>query len=194
VAPKSKRQNVPCIDRLAAIDLRFQQDRDGHNYCSCHGSGDEAFHGCKGGRCNRDCTCCGSSPGPSTFVQLLTASQFVRVHQQLLNVIIGKNGILAKFFFTRPIALVLREIEGVVDVGVISTLVYIIFANNSLYPFRRSPLRLSILFPAAQRIVKHRKLRLMEHSKKPSRHSLEAGRNAEIAGEHGRKRRPQKEA
>ncbi|OAA35034.1 hypothetical protein NOR_08126 [Metarhizium rileyi] len=40
---------------------------------------------------------------------------FVRVHQILLNVVIGKHGLLSLTPFTRPIAVVLRTLEGVVD-------------------------------------------------------------------------------
>ncbi|KAI0458511.1 UVI-1 [Xylaria acuta] len=41
---------------------------------------------------------------------------FVRVHQELLNILIGKAGILTKVpFVGQPIATVLRSVEGVVD-------------------------------------------------------------------------------
>ncbi len=41
--------------------------------------------------------------------------QFVRVHQVLLNTVIGKHGILARTPFTAPIAAVLRTVEAGVD-------------------------------------------------------------------------------
>ncbi|KAI0005668.1 hypothetical protein F4779DRAFT_620962 [Xylariaceae sp. FL0662B] len=41
--------------------------------------------------------------------------QFVAVHQQLLNTVIGKKSILASVSFTAPIAAVLRSIEQGVD-------------------------------------------------------------------------------
>ncbi|KAJ2994016.1 hypothetical protein NUW58_g1662 [Xylaria curta] len=41
---------------------------------------------------------------------------FVRVHQALLNILIGKAGILAKLpVIGQPVATVLRQVEGVVD-------------------------------------------------------------------------------
>ncbi|GAP89916.1 putative uvi-1 protein [Rosellinia necatrix] len=41
---------------------------------------------------------------------------FVRVHQDLLNILIGKAGILSKVpFIGPPVAAVLRQVEGVVD-------------------------------------------------------------------------------
>ncbi|KAI0648390.1 hypothetical protein C8Q79DRAFT_925306 [Trametes meyenii] len=40
---------------------------------------------------------------------------FVQVHQALLNVVIGKHSIAAQFFFTAPIAAVLRALEAIVD-------------------------------------------------------------------------------
>lgn len=42
-------------------------------------------------------------------------SQFVRVHQNLLETIIGKHGLLSSTPFTAPIAAVLRVLESVVD-------------------------------------------------------------------------------
>ena len=45
-------------------------------------------------------------------------SQFVRVHQDLLNILIGKSGILTKVpLIGPPVATVLRQVEGVVDVS-----------------------------------------------------------------------------
>lgn len=43
-------------------------------------------------------------------------SQFVVVHQNLLNVVIGKSGLLQSIFLG-PVASVLRSLEGVVDVS-----------------------------------------------------------------------------
>ncbi|KAI0912218.1 UVI-1 [Ustulina deusta] len=41
---------------------------------------------------------------------------FVRVHQQLLNILIGKSGILTSIpLVGQPVAAVLRQVEGVVD-------------------------------------------------------------------------------
>ena len=46
---------------------------------------------------------------------------FVKVHQQLLDIIIGKGGFLTQIpFVGPPIAAVLRSIEGVVDVSCLS--------------------------------------------------------------------------
>ncbi|KAM0421061.1 hypothetical protein ACHAPT_011132 [Fusarium lateritium] len=42
-------------------------------------------------------------------------TDFVKVHQQLLNTVIGKHGLLSATPFTTPIAAVLRVLEGVVD-------------------------------------------------------------------------------
>jgi hypothetical protein len=43
--------------------------------------------------------------------------QFVRVHQVLLNILIGKAGLFQTVpFIGAPVAAVLRQIEGVVDV------------------------------------------------------------------------------
>lgn len=42
-------------------------------------------------------------------------SQFVKVHQNLLETIIGKNGLLSSTPFTAPIAAILRVLENVVD-------------------------------------------------------------------------------
>lgn len=42
-------------------------------------------------------------------------SNFVKVHQNLLKIIIGQNGIRSKTPFTGPIAAVLRILEGGVD-------------------------------------------------------------------------------
>lgn len=54
-----------------------------------------------------------------TFSQIQTfangLSQFVKVHQNLLETIIGKKGLLSSTPFTAPIAAVLRVLEGVVD-------------------------------------------------------------------------------
>ncbi|EJF63748.1 hypothetical protein DICSQDRAFT_125525 [Dichomitus squalens LYAD-421 SS1] len=46
-------------------------------------------------------------------VDVLTT--FVEVHQQLLELIIGKHSLAAQFFLTAPIAAALRALEGVVD-------------------------------------------------------------------------------
>ncbi len=52
---------------------------------------------------------------PST---LLTILQFHRVTQQLLNILIGKAGILSNVpFIGPPVAASLRQLEGVVDVS-----------------------------------------------------------------------------
>jgi len=49
--------------------------------------------------------------------------QFVRVHQALLNILIGKAGLFQTVpFIGQPVAAVLRQIENVVDVS-LSTLV-----------------------------------------------------------------------
>lgn len=45
-------------------------------------------------------------------------AQFVRAHQILLNILIGKAGILTNVpFIGPPVATVLRSVEGVVDVS-----------------------------------------------------------------------------
>ncbi|KAF7540209.1 hypothetical protein G7054_g1608 [Neopestalotiopsis clavispora] len=40
---------------------------------------------------------------------------FVTIHQQLLNIVIGKHGLLSQTPFTAPMAAVLRTLEGAVD-------------------------------------------------------------------------------
>ncbi|KIM33789.1 hypothetical protein M408DRAFT_325389 [Serendipita vermifera MAFF 305830] len=40
---------------------------------------------------------------------------FVRVHQRLLNTIIGKHGLLSLFFFTEPVRVALVGLEAAVD-------------------------------------------------------------------------------
>lgn len=54
-----------------------------------------------------------------TFSQIQTLanglSQFVKVHQNLLETIIGKEGLLSNTPFTAPIAAVLRVLENIVD-------------------------------------------------------------------------------
>ncbi len=45
--------------------------------------------------------------------------KFVRVHQALLNILIGKSGLFSTVpFIGQPIAAILRQIETVVDVSV----------------------------------------------------------------------------
>ncbi|UPK96857.1 hypothetical protein LCI18_007792 [Fusarium solani-melongenae] len=51
--------------------------------------------------------------GQSEICEAFTS--FVKVHQNLLETIIGKNGLLSSTPFTAPIAAVLRVLEGVVD-------------------------------------------------------------------------------
>lgn len=49
---------------------------------------------------------------------MLTLLQFVRVHQQLLNILIGRAGLLQSVpVIGGPMASVLRQVEGVVDVS-----------------------------------------------------------------------------
>jgi hypothetical protein len=47
---------------------------------------------------------------------LRDSHQFVHVHQQLLNIVIGKSGVLQGIFLG-PVAAILRSLEGVVDVS-----------------------------------------------------------------------------
>ncbi|KZV81621.1 hypothetical protein EXIGLDRAFT_844467 [Exidia glandulosa HHB12029] len=47
------------------------------------------------------------------FIAVLT--EFVRVHQMLLNVVIGKHGILAQFGYAEPVRVALVALEAVVD-------------------------------------------------------------------------------
>lgn len=50
--------------------------------------------------------------------QPLTSTQFVRVHQVLLNILIGKAGLFQTVpFIGQPVAAVLRQVENVVDVS-----------------------------------------------------------------------------
>ncbi|KAI0668408.1 hypothetical protein C8Q78DRAFT_1081280 [Trametes maxima] len=62
-----------------------------------------------------------SIPDPAPFgdddAQLVVDAliTFVKIHQALLNVVIGKHSIAAQFFFTAPIAAVLRVLEAIVD-------------------------------------------------------------------------------
>jgi hypothetical protein len=54
----------------------------------------------------------------SNNISDLTSQQFVRVHQSLLNILIGKAGLFSTVpFIGQPLAAVLRQIEGVVDVS-----------------------------------------------------------------------------
>ncbi|KAJ6171769.1 hypothetical protein N7470_000836 [Penicillium chermesinum] len=57
------------------------------------------------------------SPGYSDSEQAICASfaEFVPVHQELLQTLIGKHGLLSLTPFTQPIAQVLRSDEGAVD-------------------------------------------------------------------------------
>lgn len=51
--------------------------------------------------------------------------QFVRVHQALLNILIGKAGLFSTVpFIGAPVAAVLRQIEGVVDVSILPCPLY----------------------------------------------------------------------
>ncbi|KAM5541752.1 hypothetical protein V8D89_004481 [Ganoderma adspersum] len=54
-----------------------------------------------------------TDPEAVEVVNVLTT--FVVVHQQLLNLIIGKHSLAAQFFLTAPIAAALRALEAVVD-------------------------------------------------------------------------------
>lgn len=46
---------------------------------------------------------------------------FVRVHQELLNILIGKSGLFSTVpFIGQPVAAVLRGVEGGVDVSIFS--------------------------------------------------------------------------
>ncbi|PIL27611.1 hypothetical protein GSI_10763 [Ganoderma sinense ZZ0214-1] len=62
-------------------------------------------------------------------VDVLTT--FVEVHQDLLNVVIGKHSLAAMFALTAPIAAALRALEGVVDTFA--------FALINLIPTESSP-------------------------------------------------------
>jgi len=49
--------------------------------------------------------------------------EFVRVHQQLLNILIGKTGFLTRIpIVGAPVAEILRRVEAVVDVSTLGTL------------------------------------------------------------------------
>lgn len=52
-------------------------------------------------------------------VMLRDSHQFVHVHQQLLNIVIGKSGVLQGIFLG-PVAAILRSLEGVVDVSIVA--------------------------------------------------------------------------
>ncbi|KAG9691949.1 hypothetical protein KCU95_g7519, partial [Aureobasidium melanogenum] len=52
--------------------------------------------------------------GTSSYTDTAAEQQFVVVHQNLLNVVIGKSGLLQSIFLG-PVAAVLRSLEGVVD-------------------------------------------------------------------------------
>ncbi|KAJ2998553.1 hypothetical protein NUW54_g7018 [Trametes sanguinea] len=56
-------------------------------------------------------------PFGDSDAQLIVAvlKTFVTVHQQFLNALIGKHSLAEQFFFTRPLATFLRNLEGVVD-------------------------------------------------------------------------------
>ncbi|KAI0405018.1 hypothetical protein F4802DRAFT_565379 [Xylaria palmicola] len=54
--------------------------------------------------------------GPDADLVFSSFREFVRVHQTLLNILIGKAGVLAKVpVIGQPVATVLRSVEGVVD-------------------------------------------------------------------------------
>ncbi|KAI1741811.1 hypothetical protein F4680DRAFT_415177 [Xylaria scruposa] len=57
-----------------------------------------------------------SARGPDADLVFNAFRAFVRVHQELLNIIIGKAGVLTLFpFVGPPIAAALRGVEGIVD-------------------------------------------------------------------------------
>ncbi|KAI0441889.1 hypothetical protein F4803DRAFT_551684 [Xylaria telfairii] len=61
--------------------------------------------------------------GPDADLVFSTFREFVRVHQALLNILIGKAGILSKIpVIGQPVATALRGVEGVVDSIAISTI------------------------------------------------------------------------
>ncbi|KAJ3032092.1 hypothetical protein HK097_005378 [Rhizophlyctis rosea] len=61
----------------------------------------------------------GSAPvpaGPDASLIFEAFREFVRVHQALLNILIGKAGLLSTIpFFGEPVAAVLRQVEQIVD-------------------------------------------------------------------------------
>lgn len=63
----------------------------------------------------------GSSPvtNPADATAIFEAfREFVRVHQALLNILIGKSGLFSTVpFIGQPVAAVLRQVENVVDVS-----------------------------------------------------------------------------
>jgi len=59
-------------------------------------------------------------PGPDSDSIFEAFREFVRVHQALLNILIGKAGILQHVpFVGAPVAAVLRQLESVVDVCIL---------------------------------------------------------------------------
>ncbi|KAI0407190.1 hypothetical protein F4802DRAFT_595416 [Xylaria palmicola] len=62
-----------------------------------------------------------SPRGPDADLIFNAFREFVRVHQALLNILIGKAGLLAKIpIIGQPVATVLRQVENVVDTIAIS--------------------------------------------------------------------------